>query len=148
MANNYRPRINRRLRDRVLEVGEELNGQEPQSYQEALEKLVRYFGILQHRVPCPQCGAEDTNETVAGKYECWRCAEDRDSGYFTVWDVLDPADKEQASLPALPNGVHLRFECNHEEHTSGSDGTKNTSNADIQQGQRLNSQQNQWDNGF
>lgn len=143
MPSTYRPRITRELRDRVLEVGEELNGAEPESYRESLEMLVRYLDVLQDRVTCPQCG-EELEETATGKYRCWRCEQEGENAHFDLWDYLGTEDTEQAALPGFPREIQYRFECNHEEHSSGSKDEKNTQHAENQQGNTLETQHNPW----
>jgi len=148
MVKSYRPRITRKQRDTVMQTAEQLNGAEPDSYSDALALLVGYVDVLYGTVECPQCGETDIEETAGGKYRCWRCKQEGESAYFDVWGYLDVENPEQASLPGLPNSIQLRFECDHEEHTSGSKEDNSTQHAENQHPTQQNRQQDRWNDGF
>jgi uncharacterized protein (UPF0212 family) len=148
MPKTHRPRITRKQRDTVIDTAEQLNGAEPRSYSDALNLLVGYVDVLYGSVECPNCGEMDIEETAKGKYRCWRCEQEGESAFFTVWDYLDAENPEQASLPGLPQSIQYRFECNHEEHDAGSKDDNSTQHAENQQAVGQNNQQDRWNDGF
>jgi hypothetical protein len=131
-----------------MQTAEQLNGAEPMCYSDALSLLVGYVDVLYGSIECPSCGETSIEETAAGKYRCWQCEQEGESALFTVWDYLDVENPEQASLPGLPEHIQYRFECNHEEHKTGSNDGDRTQHTENQHPTRQNDQQNRWDDGF
>jgi hypothetical protein len=131
-----------------MQTAEQLNGAEPMSYSDALSLLVGYVDVLYGTVECPQCGESDVEDLETGNYRCWRCDEDRESGYFDVWDYLDVENPDQASLPGLPREIQYRFECDHDEHDTGSKEEDKSQHAENQHPTRRDNQQNGWNDGF
>jgi len=131
----------------VIEAGERLNGASA-SFHESLGLLCRYLDVLHGDVACPECGATDVEDREHGRFHCWRCEEDRGNGHFTAWDVIQPADKENATLPGTKESVQYRFESDSTTETSGTNSSDSHSDTQNQQGNSAKNHGNQWDNGF
>ncbi|WP_246985017.1 hypothetical protein [Halorientalis marina] len=108
-----------------MDIATELNGKEPRGFHRAVEVVAAYLDVLQQNVTdCPDCGgelhdeAEDSKghwfELPEGKWYCPDC-----DTVLDVWDYLDVDNRDSASIPSLPSGVQLRFECDHEHDDSG-----------------------------
>ena len=146
----FRPRISRDRRDRLLDVAEQLNGEEVSGTNEALGLVCNYLDVLQQAVEsCPECGRDlaagyDTDtgwlELPEGKWHCSQC------GVLDVWDYMGTANRDDASLPGLPRSVKLRFECSHEHDQAGTNDRDSTQDTQSQTAGTSNSGE-YWENG-
>jgi hypothetical protein len=137
----HRPRISRDLRDRVISVGEELNGAEVGGFHEALELLTRYIRVLQGTPPCPECGT--ATEEVPNRYATFRCRSCEQD--FHGYDVLDVENTENARLPPLPKEVEVGFQCGcNEDDNRGTNGRGSTHTTHSRQDTDAGSNRLEW----
>lgn len=136
----FRPRVDRDQRDRLITTAEKLNGGSVEhGFHSALEKLLRYFDVLEGGVStCPHCDGTDVDPRWArsesgdhfqlpeGKYWCESC-----DSVFDAWEYIGVEDSEAAQFPGLPHEITYTFEADGSTEADDTPGTNGTNNDSL-----------------